>query len=172
LSASTTETKAAPIPFRKSQAGRRARGQVEPVVFWLRSDGDLMLAPHTLVTPFPGYSKIECTTTSEISKWSKRMAEQEEGKLRKLRIEEMIRALPRLEAIAANCRLRRANGYISDRDRAVSEATLASVERKRELLVKIMTGDCSPLSEGALEIEKKEAPTGMAEFQQKRVVIE
>lgn len=171
MSATTTEHKPKLIPF-KSHAGRRARGTVETVVFWLRADGDLMLAPHTLVKPFPGYRKVECTTIAEISKWSKRMAEQEEGKLRKLKIEEMLRALPRLEQIAANCRLRRATGYISDRDRVVSEATLVSVERKRELLMKIMTGSCASLSEGALEIEKTEAKIGMAASQAKKVVIE
>lgn len=152
------------------QGGRRARGQVEPVVFWLRQDGDLMLAPHTLMTPFPGYEKVECTTVREIEKMSRRMAEQEEGKLKKLKIEELLRAKPRFEEIATNCRLRLAAGCISDADEAVTRSTLASMERKLDILVKLATGSLT-LSEGALVIEKQESKIGPAEFAGKKASL-
>lgn len=169
MSVSTIERPAKLIPFR-SQAGRRARGQVEPVIFWLRGDGDLMLAPHTLMPCFPGYQRIECSTIADIERYSKKMAIQEENKLRGLKIEEMVRALPKWEQIISNCKLRLAAGCISNADEALTRSTLASMERKRAKLIEIMVGG-STMSESSLVIEQKEAPVGMAEFSQKKVSV-
>lgn len=166
MSQATTERPAKLIPF----STRRARGQVETVVFWLRMDGDLMLAPHTLMKPFPGYQKIECSTIRDIEKMSRKMATQEENKLRGLKVEEMMRSLPRWETIISSCRLRLANGCISNADEALTRHTLASMERKKAKLIEIMAGNTT-VAESCLEIEKTTAPIGMAEFAQKKVVV-
>jgi hypothetical protein len=155
----------------RSQAGRRARGQCEPVVWWLRADGEIMPAPHSQMQPFPGYERIETNTLSSISRMSKLMAAQEEKKMRELKVSEQLRALPKWEQIIANCKLRLANGCISKADEAITKSTLASVERKMSLLVSLMSGQ-GVVGVGCLEIEKREAPTGAAEFQQKKVVVE
>lgn len=165
---SQTATEVAPkiIPF----STRRSRGQVEATVFWVRMDGDIMLAPHTAMKPFLGYQKVECSTIADIERMSKKMAEQEEAKLKGLKIQEMIRALPKWEQIISNCKLRLAQGCISSADEAVTRHTLASMEQKRVKLIEIMTGNVT-LSESCLEIERTEKPTGMAEFANKKVVI-
>lgn len=170
MSATTTEQLKKPIPFRTGY-GRRARGQCEPVVFWVRADGDMMLAPHTLMPCFPGYQKIECTTPSDIERMSRKMATQEENKLRGLKIEEMVRALPKWEQIISNCKLRLAAGCISNADEALTKSTLASMERKRARLIEIMVGNAT-MSENSLVIEQKEAPIGMAASAAKKVVVE
>lgn len=170
MSATIIERLAKPIPFR-SHAGRRSRGQVEPVVFWLRADGDLMLAPHTLMKTFPGYQRIECTTLSDITRMSRKMATQEENKLRGLKVEEMMRSLPKWEQIISNCKLRLAAGCISKADEALTKHTLASMERKKARLIEIMLGTTS-VAESSLVIENKEAPIGMAQYQQKKVVVD
>lgn len=174
MSQAHTERPAKVIDFNrrgKFNAGRRARGQVEPVVFWIREDGHLMLAPHTLMVPFPGYQKVECSSVREIEKWSRRMAQQEENNLRGLKVEEMMRSLPRWEQIITNCKLRLAHGCISNADEAVTKHTLASMERKKAKLIEIMMGNTS-VAESSLAIENKEAPIGMAEYQQKKVVLQ
>lgn len=170
MSATTIERPVKLIPF-TSKAGRRARGQVEPVVFWHRLDGDLMLAPHTAMKPFPGYQRIECSTIPDINKMSRKMATQEENKLRGLKIEEMLRSLPKWEQIISNCKLRLAAGCISRADEALTRHTLASMERKKAKLIEIMLGN-TPVAESSLVIENKEAPIGMAQYQQKKTVIE
>lgn len=87
-----------------------------------------------------------------------------------MKIEEHIRAVPEWDRRIVNCRMRLAKGCISDMDEAMTRSTLASFERKKELLMSLMMGQGS-LLEGCLEIEKHSAPIGMAEFQQKKVVI-
>lgn len=166
MSQSTVEPSAKLIPF----STRRSRGQVEPTVFWLRADGDLMLAPHTLMKPFPGYQKIECTTIPDIERMSKRMAVQEENKLRGLKVEEMLRSFPKWEQIISNCRLRLAQGCISKADESLTRHTLASMERKKAKLIEIMAGT-TQVAESCLEIERTAAPVGMAQYQQKKTVI-
>lgn len=166
MSQSTIEAPAKLIPF----STRRQRGMCEPVHFWLRSDGEIMLSPHTSMKPWPGYQLIEATNVREIEKWSKKMRDQEEIKLRKMKIEESVRALPEWERRITNCRLRLAKGCISTLDEAMTKHSLASFERKKDLLVSLMTGQGS-LLEGCLEIEKAPAATGMAQYQQKKTVI-
>lgn len=166
MSQSTVEVAPKLIPF----TTRRQRGMCEPVHFWLRSDGELMLSPHTSMKPWPGYRLIEATNVREIEKWSKRMREQEEIKLRKMKIEEHLRALPEWERRIANCRLRLAQGCISTLDEAMTKHSLASFERKKDMLMNLMTGQGS-LLEGCLEIEKTSSPIGMAEFQQKKTEL-
>ncbi len=150
--------------------GRRARGTCEPVVFWLRKDGDLMMAPHTDCTPLPGYQKVECTTVREIEKWSRKLAEIEEFKMRKLKIEELLRAKPEFERRITNCRLRLAKGCISDADEAYTRNTMASFQRKLDVLVKLAAGGIK-LTEGALTIERREETTGMALYNRKKVSL-
>jgi len=149
---------------------RRAKGQCEPTVFWVRKDGDIMLAPHTDMTPFPGYERVECTTPSSIERMSRKMAAQEEGKLRKLKIEELVRAKPKMDQIISNCKLRLAAGCISKADEALTRNTLASMERKLNTLVKLMVGSLQ-LTEGALMIERKATPTGAAFYNQKKATL-
>lgn len=166
MSQSTTEVTPKTIPF----STRRARGMTETVAFWLRSDGELMLSPHTSMQPWPGYRLIEATNVREIEKWSKKMRDQEEIKLRKMKIEEHVRALPEWERRIASCRMRLAKGCISSMDEAMTKHSLASFERKKDLLMSLMTGQGS-LLEGCLEIEKADRPTGMAEFAQKKTEL-
>jgi hypothetical protein len=170
VSVTTIEKQPKVIPFTRSQVGRRARGTCEPVHFWLRLDGEIMLSPHTSMAPWPGYRLIECTNIREIERWSKRMRDQEEIKLRKMKIEEHVRALPEWERRISNCRLRLAKGCISTMDEAMTKHTLASFERKKAMLMSLMTGQGS-LLEGCLEIEKTSQPIGMAEFAGKKTEL-
>jgi hypothetical protein len=167
MSVAHIERPAKLIPF----STRRSRGQVETVVFWERMDGDLMLAPHTAMKPFLGYRKVECSTIADIDRMSRRMATQEENKLRGLKVEEMLRSLPRWEQIISNCKLRLAAGCISRNDEALTRSTLANMERKKAKLIEIMMGTTS-VAESSLVIETKEAPIGMAQYAAKKVVVE
>jgi len=150
--------------------GRRAKGQCEPVVFWARSDGDLMLAPHTDMPCLPGYQRIECTTPSAIEKMSRKMAAIEENKMRGLKVEEQLRALPKWEQIVTNCKLRLAKGCVSKMDEAMTQSTLERVEKKIALFRTLLVGDLM-LTEGALEIERTSTKVGMAQFGGKKVTL-
>ncbi len=152
----------------RSQDGRRARGTCEPVVFWERLDGDIMLAPHTQMPCLPGYTKVICDTPREIEKWSRKVAKLEESKLRKMKIEEHVRALPEFDYRIKRCMARLEAGCVSQMDEAMTRHTLNSFLQKKEMLLKLITGQGSVL-DGALEIERKEAPIGMAAFQKKKV---
>jgi hypothetical protein len=120
--------------------------------------------------PLPLYERIECSTPSSIDKMSKKMAEQEENKMRGLQVEERLRSLPRWQEIANNCKLRLAQGCVSGADEMLTKSTLASVERKMALLEKLLIGELN-LTEGALEIERTEAKVGIAQFGGKRVTL-
>lgn len=170
MSTATTEHQSKVIPFTRSQAGRRARGTCEPVHFWLRVDGEIMLSPHTSMQPWPGYRLVECTNVRDIEKWSKKMRDQEEIKLRKMKIEEHLRALPEWEMRIARCERRLAEGCISSMDEAMTRHSLSSFQRKKEMLMSLMTGQGS-LLEGSLEIERKEQPIGMAAFAGKKMEL-
>lgn len=168
MSTMIVENKPKLIPF--TVAGRRAKGQCEPVVFWVRTDGEIMVAPHTDMKPLPLYARVECNTVSSIDAMSKKMAAQEEYKMRGLQVEERLRALPKWQEIAAKSRRRLEEGCISAADEAMTRNNLASVERKMTLLEKLLIGELN-LTEGALEIERTEAKVGMAQFGGKKVVI-
>ncbi len=127
-----------------------------------------MLAPHTQMPCLPGYTKVICDTPREIEKWSRKVAKLEESKLRKMKIEEHVRALPEWDRRIKRCQDRLEAGCISDFDEAMTNHTLESFLRKKEILLRLITGQGTVL-DGALEIEKKEAPIGMAAFQKKKV---
>ena len=112
-----------------------------------------MLAPDTKMKPFRGWRRFECKTTSEIGQFSRAMAKQQYEKFRGMKIEEHLRSQRKRNEIKANCRLRLASGCISAEDERLTRQTLQSLERKDNLLYKLIT-DQPDLSRGSLVIEQ------------------
>jgi hypothetical protein len=137
----------------------------------VRVDGEIMLAPHTDLKPFPYYERVETKTVREIEKMSKKMATQEEAKIRGMKIEEHLRSVERWNDIERRCLARLEKGCVSQVDEAMTRNTLASVLRKRDLFEKLIHSSES-MVDGALWIERNESPIGAAEFQQKKVTLD
>lgn len=166
MSVTTTENQPKLIPF----STRRARGQCEPVVYWVRRDGEIMTAPHTDMKPLPLYERVECTTPAHIERMARLLEIQEEGKMRKMKVEEQLRALPTWQEIERRSLARLAEGCISLADEAMTQRNLASVRDKMKRFERILIGEIT-FTEGALEIERTSAATGMAQYQQKKVTL-
>lgn len=128
----------------------------EMVVYWSNLEGELMLAPDTRMRPFKGWFRWECKTVTEIEDFSRRFAAQEHNKFKSMKIEEHLRSKVKREAIAANCRLRLAQGCISPTDELATRLTLESLERKDRALYALLTEE-PDLSGGSLMIEKYDA---------------
>lgn len=126
-----------------------------------------MMAPDTRMRPFRGWQRVECKTASEIEQFSRRMATQEYGKMRSMRIEEHMRSQATRDKLKANCRLRLASGCISAMDEAMTRRTLQNLERKDEMFYSMLASE-PDLSRCSLVIERKENPIGLAEFSGKK----
>lgn len=161
-----------PPTHRAYSNGRRARGQCEPVIYWENPHtGDLMLAPHTDLHPFPGYIRISAETPRDIEHWSRKLRAYEETKMRGLYISEHLRAFKKWEEQEARLRLKRAAGYKSENDKIVCERILASIERRKQTLYKLLFSSQEMLS-GSLRIEQKENARGMAQYNRKSTSLE
>jgi hypothetical protein len=133
-----------------------AKGQIrekEMTVYWVRANGEMMLAPATNMPPFFGWRRVECKTVSETEQFSRRFAHQEWTKFRDMKVEEHIKAQKRLNEIEANCKLRLAQGCISAADEEATRRTLRGIDRKRTTLYNLITNE-PDLSRSALTIEK------------------
>ena len=127
-------------------------------VFWRHWLGELMVAPDSRMKPFPGWNRIECKTVAEVEQYSRQMAHQEFRKMRDLTVDAHLKGQKRRDQIKANCKLRLASGCISAEDERLTRQTLQSLERKDNLLYKIIT-DEPDLSRCSLVIEQKEEST-------------
>jgi hypothetical protein len=116
-----------------------------------------MLAPDTRMRPFRGWRRFECKTAAETEQFSRKMAAQQYGKFRSMKIEEHLRSQRKRDTIKANCRLRLASGCISAEDERLTRQTLQSLERKDTLLQKLIF-DQPDLSRASLTIEQHEQP--------------
>jgi hypothetical protein len=154
------------MPFSGKQI-RRARGQVESVVYWVHANGELMLAPHTDLHPFPGYRREEASTLRDIERLSKALRLQEESKMRGMKIEEHLRAQKKWDDQEARIKLHRASGYKSENDKIVCERILKSIERRRQTLYQLLLGSPGEFLTGCFQQEKRESPTGFAQYNQK-----
>ena len=133
-------------------------GEKDAVVYWIDMGGTLMLAPDTKMKPFPGWTRVECRTTSEIENFSRRLAKQEWEKFRSMKVEEHIRYKNHREKLRSNCLLRLAKGCISASDEYATRMTLRNLDAKDEALYKLLATE-PDLSRGSLEIEKYDAET-------------
>jgi len=144
------------------------KAQIESgTVYWQHPSGEVMLAPDTRMKPFKGWQRVECKTTGEVERFSRRMAIQEFQKFRSMRVEEHLRSRDKREQLKANCRLRLAQGCISTEDERLTRQTLASLERKDEAFYKMLV-DEPDLTRASLVIERKEEAIGLAQFSGKR----
>ena len=125
------------------------------VTYWVNAAGELMLAPDTRMKPFRGWRAVECKTVSEIEQFSRRMALQQYRKMRSESCEEHLRHMKRREQIKANCRLRLASGCISAEDERLTRQTLASLEKKDRIFLKMIASE-PDLSRASLVIEQYE----------------
>ena len=140
----------------------------ESVVYWINGfTSELMLAPDTRMKPFVGWMRIECQTAADIEQFSRRMAMQEYNKFRGMKVEEHLRSQKKREALKANCKLRLAQGCVSPEDERLTRQTLQSLERKDQLLYRIIA-DEPDLSRGCLVIEKQENAIGLAQYGSKK----
>ena len=140
----------------------------ERTVFWAnRYTGDLMLAPDIRLKPFVGWERIECMTVAETETMSRRMAKQEFGRFRSLKVEEHLRYKAKRDQLRANCELRLAKGCISAADEFATRRTLKNLDLKDELLYKLLANE-PDLSRASLAIEKYEAGTIKGNTQKRR----
>lgn len=147
-----------------TKAGRRAHGQVEPVVYWVRADGEIMLAPHTGMKPFRGWVRFEASTVKEIEIISRRMREQEELKIRGMNIQSHLRHMQKWDEQEARIRLHRASGYRSQNDQIACERVLKNINRRRDTLNRLLFSAPGEFLTGSFEIEKHEEKVGMAQY--------
>ncbi len=137
------------------------KGQISSdqcTVYWENPSGEVMLAPHTRMRPFPGWRRVECHTLAETEQFSRRMAAQEYQKFKTLKVEEHLRSQKRRDELKANCRLRLASGCISPEDERMTRETLRSLERKDEAMYALIA-DQSKFNQTCLAIEKSEQNT-------------
>lgn len=151
-------------PHKAYANGRRAKGQCEPVVYWIDATGEVMLAPHPEYPPFKGWVRHEAATVADIRRLSRTLREQEEARMRGMTIREHLRAQKKFDEQEARIKLHKAQGYASANDRWICERILANIERRRAILMQLLTDSSTEFLTGCLGIEKKEAPTGMAAF--------
>lgn len=136
-------------------------------VYWMSVTGELMVAPDSRMRPLRGWTRHECKTVAEVEQFSRRMAQQEYQKFKTMRVEEHIRSQAKRDQLKANCRLRLAQGCISQEDERLTRATLESLERKDQALYALIADQVN-LDKACLTIEKQESPTGMAQYSGKR----
>lgn len=127
--------------------------------------GELMIAPHTKMHPFPGWMRHEVKTVREIEALSRQLERQEVQKLRSMKVDEHLRSQRKRDDMRASARIRIAQ-HFSEADVEMNRQILKSLERKDDALIRVLTDDSSLLT-GSLEIEKHEQPIGLAQYMQK-----
>lgn len=133
-------------------------------IFWRRvSDRELMLAPHTDLHPYPGHVRIEPQSRAEMEALSREMRSQEEAKMRGMAIQEHLRHLKKWEEQESRLKLKRITGYASRNDQIVCERILASIERRRQNLYKLLFSTEEMLT-GCTGIEKSSPKIGLAAY--------